>query len=74
MYPNGTNPRDQFETMEFLNALALINGAGTTQTIQTGAAPVASNKKSDATTVTATKGIVSSLLGMAAGIWTVFAL
>ncbi|KAJ3240675.1 hydrolase 76 protein [Chytriomyces hyalinus] len=45
-FPNGTNPRDQFETMFFLNALARINGDSKiitqTQKIGTGGDSTAS--------------------------------
>ncbi|KAJ3416401.1 hydrolase 76 protein [Chytridiales sp. JEL 0842] len=59
MYENGTNPRDQFDTMELINALALINGAKTVQTIQTG--PQATRPKSSATGVVSGFGWLSAV-------------
>ncbi|KAJ3166564.1 hydrolase 76 protein [Irineochytrium annulatum] len=40
-YPNGTNPRDQIETMEILNSLALINGYTAKVEIQTAPVTIA---------------------------------
>ncbi|KAI9330730.1 glycosyl hydrolase family 76-domain-containing protein [Obelidium mucronatum] len=69
---NGTNPRDQFETVAILNALAQINGASTTSRGQTIAAPTESGSEGKSSNIALYAGIgggVAALLLIAGAVY-----
>ncbi|KAJ3014502.1 UNVERIFIED_CONTAM: hydrolase 76 protein [Siphonaria sp. JEL0065] len=61
---NGTNPRDQFETVSILNALAIINGAPPTRA-SPGGGSTTTTKSAAFSIVSAMTGFIASVAGWA---------